>query len=97
MPLSAKKEVKLTNPLFIYEAKGCEFCNFKGYKGRMGLYEVLSMTEELIDTILKNPVESVILKVAQKEGMLTMAQEGIIRILNGETTVDEIVRVTQER
>ena len=62
----------------------------------MGLYEVLSITEELIEVILKNPAESVILKAAQKQGMLTMAQEGILKVLEGQATVAEIIRVTQE-
>ncbi len=96
LPAPVKKEVKVPDPLYIYEANGCEFCNFKGYKGREGLFEVLSITDELIDIILKNPIESLILKSAQKQGMLTMTQEGILKVLDGETTVAEITRVTQE-
>src|SRR5581483_2557944 len=95
-PTSAKKGVVIATPLYIYEANGCEECNFKGYKGRAGLFEVLSMTEPLADVILQNPTESTLLKAAQKEGMLTMAQEGVLKVLAGETTVEEITRVTQE-
>ncbi|KKP54183.1 MAG: Type IV pilus assembly protein PilB [Parcubacteria group bacterium GW2011_GWA1_33_6] len=54
------------------------------------------MTEELSDTILKSPIENLILKIAQKQGMLTMAQEGIIKVFAGQTTIDEVIRVTQE-
>jgi len=97
LPDYVKKEISLKDSLYIFEAKGCQTCNFKGYKGRAGLYEVLAMTEELIDIILKNPVESLILKAAQKEGMLTMSQEGILKVLAGETTIDELTRVTQEK
>ncbi len=97
LPPSVRKEVKIPSPLHIYEANGCESCNFKGYKGRIGLFEVLSMTEELIDIILKNPSEYLILKMAQKQGMITMAQEGILKVLAGETTIAEINRVTQEQ
>ncbi len=97
LPASVKKEIKITNPLYVYEARGCDVCNLKGYKGRAGLFEVLSMTDELIDIILKNPVESLILKSAQKQGMLTMLQEGILKVLDGDTTIAEITRVTQER
>ena len=97
LPASVKKEVKIPDAMsYIYEANGCESCNFKGYRGRMGLFEVLSMTEEIADIILKNPVESLIFKVAQKQGMLTMTQEGILKVLSGETTIDEITRVTTE-
>ncbi len=97
LPSASRKDVNLTDPIYIYEANGCEACNSKGYKGRMGLYEVLSMTDELADIILKNPSESLILKTAQKQGMLTMAQEGILKVLAGETTIEEIERATEEK
>ena len=92
-----KKEFNFSGALYVYEAKGCQLCNFKGYKGRMGLFEILSMTDELSDVILKDPVESSILKAAQKQGMFTMAQEGMVKVLQGETTIDEVIRVTQEK
>jgi len=98
LPISVKKEMNITSSLsYIYEANSCESCNFKGYKGRTGLFEVLSMTEEIADIILKNPVENLILNMAQKQGMLTMFQEGILKVLAGETTVDEITRATEEK
>lgn len=76
---------------FVYQAKGCEACNFKGYSGRTGVFEVFSMTSELAEIIMKSPLESLILKQAQKQGMLTMEQEGILKVLNGETSIEEIV------
>lgn len=97
LPTQAKQEIAIPDPLYVYEANGCETCNFKGYKGRMGLFEVLSVTDELAEVILRNPVESLILKTAQKQGMLTMAQEGILLVLSGETTIDEITRATEEK
>lgn len=96
LPAHAKEGLVVPNPLYIYEVNGCEKCNFKGYKGRIGLYEVLSMTEELSEIILKNAGENAILKAAQAQGMLTMAQEGMLKVLSGETTLDEITRVTEE-
>lgn len=96
MPLSVKKEIKIQEPFNLYEANGCEVCSFKGYIGRTGIFEVFSMTEEIAEIVLKNPVESLILKAAQKQGMITMAQAGIIKVLAGETTIDEITRVTTE-
>ena len=90
LPLSAKKELKLDDQIFVYQAKGCEDCNFKGYSGRAGLFEVFYMTNELADLILRSPVESLILKQAQKQGMLTMEQEGILKVLKGETSIEEI-------
>lgn len=97
MPAVAKKEMKITDPLFIYKAKGCEKCNFSGYTGRMGLFEILTMSDELAELIQKNPLETLILKVAQKQGMLTIEQEGILKVLNGHTSIEEIARVTGEK
>jgi type IV pilus assembly protein PilB len=97
LPESAKKELKINDPLLIYEAKGCDACGFTGYSGRMGLYEVLSMSDELAELIQKNPLESLIFKAAQKQGMLTMAQEGILKVLSGQTTIEEVTRATEEK
>ena len=97
LPPAVKKEFGVEDVIYIYEANGCEVCNFKGYRGRTGLFEVLSMTDELSDIILKSPLESLILKSAQKQGMMTMAQEGIAKVLKGETTIDEVTRVTEEK
>jgi type II secretory ATPase GspE/PulE/Tfp pilus assembly ATPase PilB-like protein len=97
IPASERKDIKIEDPLLLYTAKGCEACGFIGYTGRMGLYEVLSMTDELAQLIQTNPMESLIFKSAQKQGMLTMEQEGILKVLNGLTTVEEVVRVTEER
>ncbi len=95
LPSIVKKEIEVPKPLYIFEPKGCERCNFKGYSGRIGLFEVLSMTDALIKVILKNPVESSILETAQQEGMLTIEQDGLLKILDGETTVEEIIRVSE--
>ncbi|MEK7663969.1 MAG: GspE/PulE family protein [Patescibacteria group bacterium] len=97
IPSSLIKKMKIQDFSYAFEASGCEACNFKGYKGRTGLFEVLQMTDELADIILKNPVERLILKSAQKQGMLTMVQEGILKVLAGETTIDEITMATEEK
>lgn len=97
LPLSVKKSIKVPETIYIFEAKGCEKCNFRGYIGRTGLFEVLSMTDKLADLILENPMESLIFKLAQQQGMLTMEQEGVLKILDGETTVEEVSRVTEEK
>ena len=97
MPAYAKNKIKIEEPLLIYAAKGCEACGFTGYSGRAGLFEVLSMSDELAELIQNNPLESLIFKIAQKQGMLTMEQEGVIKILRGQTTVEEVARATEER
>jgi len=95
LPIALKKEFKTEDQIYVYQAKGCEVCNFKGYAGRAGLFEVLSMNNELADLILENPAESQILKQAQKQGMLTMEQEGILKALKGETSIEEIARAVE--
>ncbi|MCX6720935.1 MAG: GspE/PulE family protein [Candidatus Staskawiczbacteria bacterium] len=97
MPSSVKNAINIPELLFIYEAKGCEICGFTGYAGRIGLFEVFSMSDELAELIQNNPLESLIFKTAQKQGMLTMEQEGILKILNGQTTIEEVVRATEEK
>lgn len=97
MPSYARVEIKKDDPLFIYQAKGCEACGFTGYSSRAGLFEVLSMSDELAKLIVENPLESLIFAVAQKQGMLTMEQEGVLKVLRGETTIEEIARVTEDR
>ncbi len=97
LPSAARAELKMEDPLFIYEAKGCDACGLTGYAGRVGLYEVLSMTDEIAELIQKNALESQIFKSAQKQGMLTMEQEGILKVLKGLTTVEEIIRATEEK
>jgi len=97
MPAWIKKEIKLGENFSVFEPKGCEKCNFKGYAGRVGLYEVLSMTDDLAELILKDTSEGAILKLAKKQGMLTMEEEGLLKVLNGETTVEEITRATEEK
>lgn len=97
MPASIKKDIKIEEPFSIYSVKGCEKCGFTGYAGRAGLFEVLSMTDELAELIQVNPLESLIFKAAQKQGMLTMEQEGILKVLSGQTAIEEVIRATEEK
>jgi type IV pilus assembly protein PilB len=97
LPESVKGEAKFSDPLLIYGTKGCEVCSFTGYGGRIGLYEVFSMNDELAELITNNPLENAIFKAAQKQGMITMEQAGILKVLSGETTIEEVARVTEEK
>jgi len=97
MPEATRKEVKIEKDFHIFEPKGCEKCNFNGYLGRTGLFEVLPMSDELAELILKNPTEGEILKLARKQDMLTMEQEGVLKILSGKTSIEEVTRVTEDK
>jgi type IV pilus assembly protein PilB len=77
-----------------YEAVGCDICNGRGYKGRVGLYEVLEMSETLKDMILTGASAIELREQAQKEGMITLRRSGCRKVLDGVTTIEEIVRET---
>ena len=74
-------------------SKGCEKCNLTGYKGRTGIYEAI-LTDESIEMIVKeNPSEREINKAAENQNILNMKQDGIIKVLQGVTSLDELGRV----
>ncbi len=91
------KEVKIPKPkkgLKILQAKGCKYCNFTGYRGRIGIFEAILIDEEMEKFILKNPSIASFRKLAIEKGMVTIFQDGIIKSLQGLTTIEEIERVT---
>ena len=83
----------LTNVNFS-RGKGCATCNFTGMKGRVAIYEVMPVTEPLRDMILKNAPTADIRDQAQKDGMKTLRQAGLMKVIEGTTTVEEVLRVT---
>jgi type II secretory ATPase GspE/PulE/Tfp pilus assembly ATPase PilB-like protein len=85
---------KLTTSLKIYQNKGCKYCNFTGYRGRVGIFEALLIDEEMERFILKNPSIAALRKKAIKRGMVTIHQDGFIKALKGITTIEEVERVT---
>ena len=74
---------------------GCEKCNNSGYLGRIAIYEVMPVTEKLSKLIVEKVAASEIQKQAMEEGMLTMKQDGYVKVLEGVTTIDEVLRVAQ--
>ncbi|MCM2249799.1 MAG: Flp pilus assembly complex ATPase component TadA [Geothrix sp.] len=77
-----------------YKPVGCEVCNKRGYKGRVGLYEVLEMSETLKDMILTGASAIELREQGQKEGMITLRRSGCRKVLDGVTTIEEIIRET---
>ena len=77
-----------------YKGKGCETCGGSGYKGRIGVYEVLVMSETLRQTIIRGGSVSDIARVARQEGMLSLRESAVRKALLGITSTDEVVRVT---
>jgi len=82
--------------LLFYRGKGCKQCSNSGYKGRLGIYEVLEVTDEMSELILKKATPTELKKQAEKQGMLTIVEDGFIKAKNGITTIEEIMRVTKE-
>lgn len=79
----------------IYRAKGCPKCFHSGYKGRIGIYEIMVLNESLQNMILKTHDSHQIKKEANRQGMISLYDDGIQKVLNGTTTISEILRVTQ--
>ncbi len=71
---------------------GCDFCSFSGYKGRLGLYEILAMTDETRALILKGATTSELRQQAVKDGMVTLIKDGMLKVKAGLTTVSEVLR-----
>ncbi len=79
-----------------FKGHGCEKCGNSGYAGRMGIYEVLPVDAELQELVLSKSSSRKMYEHAASLGMITMKQDGLIKIIRGETTLDEVMRVTTE-
>lgn len=80
----------------IFKGIGCEKCGKTGYAGRIGIYEVLPLINEVQDLVLGKAPAHKIYEAAARLGMITMKQDGIIKAIRGETSMEEIIRVTTE-
>lgn len=85
---------KTTSAMEAYEAVGCSRCGNSGYRGRVGLYSVMRMTERVKDMAVNHAPQGDIANVARQEGMLTLREDGLSKVRAGLTSFDEIVRVT---
>jgi len=77
-----------------YRGKGCEKCNRTGYKGRLGIYELLIMNDEMRDMIIRNASTEELREAARRAGMITLRESGMEGIFTGLTTADEVIRET---
>ena len=91
----SKGHSSLEKALF-YKGKGCKQCGNSGYKGRQGIFELMNVTPELANLITnKAPVEQ-LFEMAKSQGMMALTEDGFIKALKGETSIEEVLRVTQE-
>jgi len=86
-----KEGKKVTIPKVV----GCDKCNNTGYLGRVAIYEVMPISEKISKLIIEKATSSEVQRLAMEEGMLTMKQDGYVKVLEGVTTLDEVVRVAQ--
>ncbi|MEI7810002.1 MAG: GspE/PulE family protein [bacterium] len=77
----------------LYEAVGCDKCNMTGYKGRLGIFEAIKTDEAIEKIIPQNPSEREIKRIAKTQGILSMRQDGMVKIINGITSYDEVQSV----
>ena len=95
--ISEKAKIKVPSKVeYIFEAQGCPKCHGLGYKGRTTVSEVMEITKEMEGLITRGPTTSEVEDLAIKQGMLTMAQDGVLKVLEGITTIEEVERVTEE-
>jgi len=87
---------KLSTETKIFQPKGCKFCNGTGYRGRTGVFESLPIDDEIEEFILNNPSVATLRKRAIEKGMVTLKQDGLIKILKGVTSIEELERVAGE-
>jgi type IV pilus assembly protein PilB len=79
----------------IFKGKGCPKCGNTGYKGRLGIYEILPMTDEIGHLVLESRAANEIEDVAIEQGMITLLQDGYLRVVEGMTTLEEVMRVAK--
>ena len=79
--------------LFRPAQNGCPHCNHTGFKGRIGVYEIIQVKDSLERLTSQQPTHAQILDLLKKEGFVSMYQDGMIKVLNGETSLDELESV----
>ena len=92
-----QKNLSAEEPFKTYRPVGCKLCGGKGTKGRVALFEILEMTPQLEEIINKDLSESKIKEEAKRQGMITMKQDGVIKVLQGLISFEEMLRVVEEQ
>ncbi|HNW23140.1 MAG TPA: GspE/PulE family protein [Candidatus Dojkabacteria bacterium] len=82
--------------VYIYKGAGCDRCGGSGYSGRIGIFEVLDVTDKISRMIMQNVTAQDIEKEAKENGMISMIQDGFLKVLEGITTIEEVLRVSKE-
>ena len=91
-----KKYLGIEGEIRLYKGKGCDVCHLTGYVGRVGIFEVLEVSEAIKDLIVAKADSDTVTKKAVEEGMLTMLEDGLQKVQLGVTTIEEVLRATSE-
>jgi type IV pilus assembly protein PilB len=86
---------KVGEHLVMYKAKGCKFCNHLGYSGRNGIFEIFRMTNEMRALVMRSTAIHEVKKLARQQGMLTLWESGVKKVLKGTTSLEELLRVAR--
>ncbi len=90
----ADAEIRVGAEIEAYEPVGCARCNQSGYRGRVGLYSVMTMSDRIKEMAIAQASEAEIAAVAREEGMITLREDGIAKVRSGKTSLEEVLRVT---
>ncbi len=97
LPEETIKSIKIPHPLKVYKANGCKYCSEEGYEGRTGIFEILKMTEVVGEITMENPTKKELEKEVRAQGMVDLKKDGFIKSIQGFTTVEEVLRATEEK
>jgi general secretion pathway protein E len=91
--LSLKSQLTVSQTVTLYKGKGCNVCNGTGYKGRIGLFEIIVLNDDIKELILSRPSSNEIWKLAKKTNSKTLFEDGLEKVKQGETTIEELLRI----
>jgi type II secretory ATPase GspE/PulE/Tfp pilus assembly ATPase PilB-like protein len=94
--VSTVHEKVVSIPETLYKGRGCKICSHSGFVGQIGIYEVLKVDEVVRELVLKSVSSDEIRKKAIADGMITMFEDGLLKVERGITTMEEILRVVRE-
>ncbi|MCU0653334.1 MAG: GspE/PulE family protein [Candidatus Pacebacteria bacterium] len=96
IPVTSRGDLNTDDPLYVWEPVGCPKCNRQGFSGRVGIFEALEMTPELGEIVLTSLSEQALKAEGRRQGLITMRQDGVLKAMRGVTTIEEVLKATEE-
>ena len=79
----------------MFKGKGCERCRNTGYKGRVGIYELLVLDDVARDLVVRNPNVTELRRICRERGMISLREDGLLKVASGLTTIEEVLSATE--